>query len=126
MTEYGINQKRLSERIDQEFCMMGKSLQIVHYHGSARDLKGITIASISHWDRSDGPYISSTVATILADIKIFQIGSPATYTKIMLERAGIYGFAICTAKDDYDPDFGELVAKGRLLKRVRMEKSKQR
>jgi hypothetical protein len=116
MVEYGINQKRLSEKIDEEFYGMRKDLRIEHYIGTKVHIKGITIASLHPWNT---PRIDSAVSTILNDINTFQIKSPSTYAKTILERNGIYGFAICAKGDEYDRDFGELVAKARLLKHMK-------
>lgn len=116
MVEYGINQKRLSEEIDAEFYDMRKALRIAHYCGTKGYIKGITIASLHPCDIS---WIDSLVSIIMVDIAAFQIKSPATYAKTILCRSGIYGFAICAKGDEYDRDFGELVAKARLLKHLK-------
>jgi hypothetical protein len=116
MVEYGINQKRLSEKIDAEFYTMRKAIQIAYYNGTKGYTKGITVASLHPCDT---PRIDSVVSTILKDIDTFQIKSPATYAKTILCRSGIYGFGICAKGDEYDRDFGELVAKARLLKHLK-------
>jgi hypothetical protein len=116
MVEYGINQKHLSEKIDKEFYRTQKALRIAHYCGTKGYIKGITIASLHPCDI---PWIDSLISIILKDINAFQIKSPATYAKTILCRGGIYGFAICAKSDEYDRDFGELVAKARLLKHLK-------
>lgn len=121
MVEYGINQKRLSEKIDAEFYNMRKVLRIGHYTRTKGHIKGITVASLTMESLRpvDVLWVDSLISIILKDINTFQIKSPATYAKTILCRDGIYGFAICAKGDEYDRDFGELVAKARLLKHLK-------
>lgn len=118
MTKYGINQKYLSEKIDEEFEEMREVLRILHYQGQVfkngkKHFSGITIAVI---EPVDTLRIDTFIAFLQSDVHKFKMHMPATYVKTLLQRASIPGFAICDLNDEFDPNFGELVAKARLLK----------
>jgi len=106
MTRYEINQKHLSERIDKEFKEM-------EFKDEKKYFDGITIAVI---EPVNTLRIDIFISFLQSDVHKFKIYTPATYVKTLLERVSMFGFAICDLKDEFDPNFGELVAKARLLK----------
>ena len=82
----------------------------------------VTVQPAMHlYDDRDDP---STVTDLAdSDITKFEIKHcQSTYIRTMLERAGVYGFAICDKRDMPDEDFGVFVAKARLLKWIKKHK----
>ena len=55
------------------------------------------------------------------DVKQFGITKSADYIREKLKQAGIYGIAIQSPWDELDVEFGEFVAKARLLKHLQNE-----
>ena len=60
--------------------------------------------------------------TSLNDIWRFNITLSADYIRYRLRQVGYPGVAVCGPRDDPDTEFGEFVAKARLLKHIKKER----
>ena len=60
--------------------------------------------------------------TSLEDVHVFNIGLSADYIRHRLRQVGYPGVAVCGPRDDPDTEFGDFVAKARLLKHIKQER----
>lgn len=70
-------------------------------------------------DGETGVSLHDFVMCVEQEVKQFGIIRSADYLHKVLNRAGIYGIAIRSPRDEPDREFGEFVAKARLLKHLK-------
>ena len=72
---------------------------------------------------TDYPDWRNIIQGAQSDIRRFDIRKSADYIIKMLHNVDIYGVAIRGPRDDHDREFGEFVAKARLLKHIKKERA---
>ena len=119
-----MNERQLQQlnQIDKEFERRNIGVKTFDTTGYPQSIT-IAIAvdyNTNETERNQIPYdIVDVITDTRYDIKRFEIKLSAQYMLAMLHRHGIYGVAIYSKRDEFDPRFGEFVSRARLLKHIK-------
>jgi hypothetical protein len=118
-TEKGRKRRKKDERkADLGLKQLGVTLRIYHIRQYIWPFAGVTIVTA---DR-EGSF-SAVKSMVQKEISMHTLNK-ATKTKKDLNDLGIFGVAICDARDQYNKKRGRTIAKGRLLKHLKQERVK--
>jgi len=114
--------KKKDERIaDFGLKQLGVTPQIYHFEKRVDPFIAITIAdNIMSWATVRGA-IDDILSTILPCL----LYEKATRLREELKQWGIYGVSICDSRDQFNRRQGRTIAKGRLLKHLKVQRAEQ-
>ena len=115
----------LEQKIDKELADLGVRPHVYHIRaygkGSQRKMlrvfNAVTIADIQRMPTSE---IEDIVGEIREESIYGTIIQPATVMREELRKIECYGVAICDRRDNFSRKRGRIIAKGRLLKHLRI------
>lgn len=124
------NEKTLEHKVDKELADLGVKPYVYHIRaygeGSRRKILGsfnaITIADLQRQPTVDVEHDVGEVMESLANARMMYGSSihPATWIIKELHEIGYHGVAICDNRDNFSRKRGRIIAKGRLLKHLRV------
>lgn len=121
---------KLEQKIDKELENLGIHVWVYHIRaygeGSQRRILGsfnsITIADVQHKLTSDIERdVGEAIENLIRERMMHGVDiHPATFVMKVLREFGYYGIAICDRRDNFSRKRGRIIAKGRLLKHLRV------
>jgi len=109
---------KLEKRMDVEFDKLGVKMRIFHFTEDVAPFSGITICN--NWESSSWGNMRKTLDIVFKSEYIW-VGYCCLATRIIrgLRSYHVYGVAICDKRDQFNRQRGRVIAKGRLLKRIK-------
>ena len=105
---------KLEQKMDAEFRLMAVNPFIYHFTWGMRPFTAVTIVTETQDTYS---HIRDLLFHALA--KAVYNTYPSTIVFNNLRKVGVFGVAICNARDSFNRQRGRIIAKGRLLKHLR-------
>jgi len=111
---------RMEKRMDVEFDKLGVKMRIFHFMEDVTPFGGITIVDLYDCKAPSWRDMRKTLDIVFKREHLWmRYHCPATRFIQGLILYHIYGVAICDKRDQFNRQRGRVIAKGRLLKRIK-------
>lgn len=109
---------KLEQKLDREFELLAVTPHVFHFLNERLPFTAITIVDEVKRKKAIGAILNNLSDNM--DANVDDLFFPASaYTIKALHKNHIYGVALCSLQDQFNRQRGRIIAKGRLLKRLK-------